>query len=71
MIYLLEFVTFLGVAVLLAASPLLARAVENILSRLRQYSREAEGYESSQARSEERSEIRDEIRRMTTILESK
>jgi hypothetical protein len=69
MIYLLEFLGFLGVAALLAASPLLVRTVEYIRPRLKQSSRETKGYESSQAPSNERSEIRNEIRRMTAILE--
>jgi hypothetical protein len=69
MIYLLEFLGFMGVAVLLAASPLLVRTVEYIRSRRKQSSQEAQGYESFQARSDERSEIRNEIRRMTAILE--
>jgi hypothetical protein len=70
MIYLLEFLGFLGVAVLLAASPLLARTVEHIGPRPKQSGREAaQGYEAVQRRSDERSEIRSEIRRMTTILE--
>jgi hypothetical protein len=68
MIYLLEFLGFLGLAVLLAASPLLVRAVEYILPRRKQ-SREPEPKESFQARSDERSEIHSEIRRMTAILE--
>jgi len=69
MIYLLEFLGFLGVAVLLAASPLLIRTVAYTLPRRRQSSRESMGFEPSQARSDERSEIRHEIRRMTAILE--
>jgi hypothetical protein len=69
MIYLLEFLAFLGMAVLLAASPLLIRTVEHIRSRRRQSSQQAKGYESLQAPSDERSEIRNEIRRMTAILE--
>jgi hypothetical protein len=69
MIYLLEFLGFLGVAVLLAASPLLVRTVEYIRPRIKQASPEAQGYEAFQARSDERSEIRDEIRRMTAVLE--
>ena len=69
MTYVLEFLGFLAVAVLLAASPLLVRALEYIGLRRKQSSREAKGYESSQARSDERSEIRNEIRRMTAILE--
>ena len=69
MIYLLEFLGFLGVAILLAASPLLVRTVEYIRTLLKHPGGEATGYESVQARSEERSEIRNEIRRMTAILE--
>jgi hypothetical protein len=74
MIYLLEFLGFLAVAILFAASPLLGRAVEYILPRRVKFSGEAKGHEpfqarSDQARSAERSEIRDEIRRMTAILE--
>jgi hypothetical protein len=70
MIYLLEFLGFLGVAILLAASPLLVRTLEYIRPRLKRSSREeANGYESFQARSDERSEIRNEIRRMTAVLE--
>jgi hypothetical protein len=70
MIYLLEFLGFLGVALLLAASPLLIRTVEYIRTLPKQSSREAAVYESVQARSDEGSEIRDEIRRMTVILEA-
>jgi len=69
MIYLLEFLGFLLVAVLLAASPLLVRTVEHIRMLVRQSSREARGYESVQARADEHSEIRSEIRRMTALLE--
>jgi len=69
MIYLLEFLGFLGVAILLAASPLLGRALEYVVPRLLKSSRETKGRESLQARSDERSEIRSEIRRMTAILE--
>ena len=69
MIYLLEFLGFLGVAILLAASPLLVRTLEYIRPRLRRSHREANGHESFQARSDERSEIRNEIRRMTAVLE--
>lgn len=69
MIYVLEFLCFLGVAALLAASPLLVRTVEYLRSRLKQSTQEAKGHESSQTRSDERSEIRNEIRRMTAILE--
>jgi hypothetical protein len=69
MIYLLEFLGFLGVAILLAASPLLVRTLEYIRPRLKRSSREANAHESFQARSDERSEIRNEIRRMTAVLE--
>jgi hypothetical protein len=69
MIYLLEFLGFLGVAALLAASPLLARTIEYLRPHLEQFGRRAEGYESSRARSDERLEIRNEIRRATAILE--
>jgi hypothetical protein len=70
MIYLLEFLGFLGVAILLAASPLLVRTLEYVRPRLRRSHREANGHESFQARSDERSEIRNEIRRMTAVLET-
>jgi hypothetical protein len=69
MIYVLEFLCFLGVAALLAASPLLVRTVEYLRPRLKQSIQEAKGYESFQTRSDERSEIRNEIRRVTAILE--
>jgi hypothetical protein len=69
MIYLLEFLGFLVVAVLLAASPLLVRTVEHVRMLVKQSSRGARGYEAVQARSDEHSEIRSEIRRMTAILE--
>jgi hypothetical protein len=69
MIYVLEFLGFLGVAALLAASPLLVRTVEYLRPRLRQSIQDAKGYESFQTRSDERSEIRNEIRRVTAILE--
>jgi hypothetical protein len=69
MIYLLEFLGFLGVAALLAASPLLVRTVEYLRPRLKQSIQKAKGQESFQTRSDERSDIHDEIRRMTAILE--
>lgn len=69
MIYFLEFLGFLAVAVLLAASPLLARTIEYLRPRLVLSGREASRYESKQATSDERVEIRDEIRRVTAILE--
>jgi hypothetical protein len=69
MIYLLEFLGFLGVVILLAASPLLVRTLEYIRPRLKRSSWEANGHESFQAGSDERSEIRNEIRRMTAVLE--
>jgi hypothetical protein len=69
MIYVLEFLGFLGVAALLAASPLLARTIEYIRPRLKQSTKEATGNESLQARSDERLEIRNEIRRVTAMLE--
>jgi hypothetical protein len=69
MIYVLEFLGFLGVAALLAASPLLLRTVEYLRPRLKQSIQKANGYESFQTRSDERSEIHNEIRRMTAILE--
>jgi hypothetical protein len=69
MIYLLEFFGFLAVAILLAAGPLLARTLEFVRVHLREAIRDAKGYESLQARSDERAEIHDEIRRMTAILE--
>jgi hypothetical protein len=69
MIYVLEFLCFLGVAALLAASPLLVRTVEYLRPRLKQSIQEAKGYESLQTPADERSEIRNEIRRMTAILE--
>ena len=68
MIYLLEFLGFLTVAVLLAASPLLARTVEYIRALL-QSRHEATGHESVAVRADERAEIRTEIRRMTAVLE--
>jgi hypothetical protein len=69
MIYFLEFLGFLAVAILLAASPLMARAIQYIGPRFRQSTPEAEGHGSFPARSDERSEIHNEIRRMTAILE--
>jgi hypothetical protein len=69
MIYLLEFLGFLGVAALLAASPLLVRTVEYLRPRLKQSIQKAKEQESFQTRSDERSDIHDEIRRMTAILE--
>jgi hypothetical protein len=69
MMYLLEFIGFLTIAILLAASPLLVRAVELIRRGRPAVAREATAHDSSQARSEERSEIRNEIRRMTAVLE--
>jgi hypothetical protein len=69
MIYVLEFLGFLGVAALLAASPLLVRTVEYLRPRLKQSIQKAKGYESFQTRSDEQSEIHNEIRRMTAVLE--
>jgi hypothetical protein len=69
MIYLLEFLGFLGVAALLAASPLLVRTIDYLRPHLEQSSRGAKGYEPSRAHSDERAEIRNEIRRATAILE--
>jgi hypothetical protein len=69
MIYLLEFLGFLAVAVLLAASPLLARTIEYLRPHLMQSRREVSSHESVQAGSDERLEIREEIRRVTALLE--
>ena len=69
MIYLLEFLGLLGVAILLAVSPLLIRLVEIIVPRGAKQSRSTAPHASTRVRSEERSEIRDEISRMTTMLE--
>jgi hypothetical protein len=69
MIYMLEFLGFLAVAILLVASPFLARTIEHLRPRRLTANRETHGFESSQARPDERSEIRKEIRRMTAMLE--
>jgi uncharacterized membrane protein YhiD involved in acid resistance len=69
MIYLLEFLGFLTVAMLLAASPLLARIRDSIRTLLKQSNTESKAEESFQTRSDERSEVRDEIRRLTATLE--
>jgi hypothetical protein len=70
MIYMLEFVGLLAVAVALAASPLLVRMLERLFPPRDEDTRSTASYGLSSAMLNDRSEMRDEIRRMTNILET-
>jgi len=70
MIYLLEFLALVGIALALAASPFLINLLESIVPARPNRRRAAAGYDSTSAASKERSEMRDEIRRATDIIES-
>ena len=70
MIYMLEFLGLLAVAVTLAASPLLIRLLERLFPPDDGDNRSAASYGLSSAILNDRSEMRDEIRRMTNILEA-
>lgn len=70
MIYMLEFVGLLAVAVALAASPLLVSMLERLFPPRDQDSHSSAGYGLSGAMLNDRSEMRDEIRRVTDILET-
>ncbi|HEX4150798.1 MAG TPA: hypothetical protein VHY75_01175 [Steroidobacteraceae bacterium] len=69
MIYFLEFLGLLGIAVILSATPLLLRVFEYIFPPRATESRPATGYGPIRARSDDNSEVRSEIRRMTALLE--
>lgn len=69
MIYMLEFIGLLAVALALAASPLLVKVLERFFPSLDEEAHVA-GYALSNAPANDRAEVRDEIRRMTSILES-
>jgi hypothetical protein len=70
MIYMLEFLALVGIAVALAASPFLIRLLESIVPRDLGRATSTAGYRASSAASRERAEMRDEIRRATNILET-
>jgi hypothetical protein len=70
MIYMLEFLGLLGIAVALAASPFLIGLLESIFPSDLNQGRSSAGYGLASAASKERSEMRDEIRRATDILET-
>jgi hypothetical protein len=69
MIYMLEFLGLLAVAVSLAASPVLIKVLERFFPSL-----DEEGhtgtYGLSNVPASDHAEVRDEIRRVTSILES-
>jgi hypothetical protein len=69
MIYTLEFLALLGIAIALAASPFLIRLLESIFPADLNRSPSA-GYGLARAASQDQSEMRDEIRRATKILET-
>jgi hypothetical protein len=69
MIYMLEFLALVGIAVALAASPFLFRLLESIVPGQLDRGRSAAAYRPASAVSKEHSEMRDEIRRATHILE--
>jgi len=76
MIYLLEFLALVGIALALAASPFLINLLESIVPARPNRRRAMAAYDSASAASKERSdkersEMRDEIRRATNIIESK
>jgi hypothetical protein len=70
MIYILEFLGLLAVAVALAASPLLIRLLDRLFAPDDGDNRSAASYGLSSAILNDRSEMRDEIRRVTNILEA-
>ena len=69
MIYMLEFLALLGIAIALAASPFLIRLLESIVPADLNRS-PAAGYRLAGAASQDQSDMRDEIRRATKILET-
>jgi hypothetical protein len=69
MIYTLEFLALVGIAVALAASPFLFRLLESIVPGDLDRARSAAAYRPVSAAAKERLEMRDEIRRATHILE--
>jgi hypothetical protein len=70
MIYLLEFLGLLAVAVSLAASPLLVRVLERFFPSFDEEGHAA-GYGLKGALASDHTEVRDEIRRATSILEGR
>ncbi len=76
MIYMLEFLGLIAVALSLAASPLLVNVLERFFPHLDEEGSTVEGYGLSKALSSARAELRDraemreEIRRVTNILET-
>ena len=69
MIYMLEFLGLLAVAVTLAASPLLVGLLERLFPPEEGDPRSATSHGLAGAILNDRSEMRDEIRRVTDILE--
>jgi hypothetical protein len=69
MIYLLEFLGLLSVAIALAASPLLIRLYEHLLPRRESGERVTASPIASTSRSNGSAELSDEIRRLTHVLE--
>ncbi len=71
MIYMLEFVGLLAVAVSLAASPVLVKVLERFFPQLEEEGQAPVHYGLRDAISSDRAEMRDEIRRVTNLLETK
>ncbi len=70
MIYMLEFLGLIAVALSLAASPVLVNVLDRFFPRLDEEGGTLEGYGLSKAIASDRAEMRDEIRRVTNILEA-
>jgi hypothetical protein len=69
MVYLLEFVGFLAVAIALAATPQLVKLFQRFMPHQPSDRPSNPARASSVASVKERSELRDEIRRLTHVLE--
>jgi hypothetical protein len=69
MIYMLEFLGLLAVAISLAASPMLIKVLERFFPSLDEEGHAAT-YGLNNVLGSDRAEVRDEIRRVTSILES-
>jgi hypothetical protein len=69
MIYMLEFLGLLAVAVSLAASPILVNLIERFFPTFEEEGH-ASAYGLSNTVASDRAEVREEIRRATSILES-